>query len=258
MSELSLTVLGASPAWANPGGACSGYLVTSGDTNVLVECGFGVLSRLQERLKLDELSAVVISHLHADHFMDLVPLRYGLKYGGLRRDPRLPVYAPPGAVRYFTGLGKALDGDGHFFSDTYRLVEYDSTTALSVGPLVFRFRQVKHYIPSYAMSIEAGRKLAFSADAAPCDALVEVPSGADLFLCEAAIAGLQEDDPDPEQRGHMTAAEAAQIAQKAGVGRLLITHFRSNDSRNGQRVEEVRRVFNGPAELAEEGRGCSG
>ena len=97
MPELRLTVLGCSPAWANPGGACSGYLVSNGDDHVLVECGFGILSRLRQRLPLERLRAVVISHLHADHFMDLVPLRYGLKYGGLRGGATLPLIVPPTA-----------------------------------------------------------------------------------------------------------------------------------------------------------------
>jgi ribonuclease BN (tRNA processing enzyme) len=254
VSDFNLTVLGASPAWANPGGACSGYIAACGPDRVLLECGFGVLGRLRERLPLDQLSAVVISHLHADHFMDLVPLRYGLKYGRLRADPRLPLYAPPGATEFFARLGRALDGDPHFFDHTYHLKEYSPEAPLEIGSLTFQFRKVKHYVPSYAMAIRAGRKLVFSADAAPCEALRDLARGADLFLCEAAIDRREEDDPDPRHRGHMTAVEAGAVAHEAGVRRLLLTHFRSNADRNGQAVDGARDVFGGPTELALEGR----
>jgi ribonuclease BN (tRNA processing enzyme) len=252
--EFRVTVLGCSPAWANPGGACSGYLVSSGDDHVLVECGFGVLSRLRQRLPLDNLRAVVISHLHADHFMDLVPLRYGLKYGGLRREPALKLIAPPGAVEFFGRLGAALDGDQHFFDGTYNLQEYRPGASWEFGSLSFTFHLVKHYIPSYAMRIEAGRVLAFSADAAPCRELEQAARGADLFLCEAAIFSLEEDDPSAIYRGHLTAAEAAAAARAAGVQRLLLTHYRHDPERLEAALREARAGFSGPVEYAQEGR----
>lgn len=254
MAELRVTVLGSGPAWANPGGACSGYLVSSGSDHVLVECGFGILSRLREQLPLDQLRAVVFSHLHADHFMDLVPLRYGLKYGGLRSDPRLPLFGPPGSTRFLRELGCALDGDPHFFDGTYRVEEFRPGEVLSLGDLAFEFREVKHYIPSYGMVIQAERRLAFSADAAPCEALVEIAREADLFLCEAAISSLDQDDPDPAQRGHLTAGEAGEIARRAAAGRLLLTHYRAREGRDQELVEAASRNFGKPAELAVEGR----
>jgi ribonuclease BN (tRNA processing enzyme) len=247
-------VLGASPAWPNPNGACSGYLVSSGSDNVLVECGSGVVARLRARLGLDELAAVVVSHLHPDHFIDLVSLRYGLKYGGLRTDPRLPLYAPPGAGEFLSQLGRVIEGDAGFFDGTYNVKEYDPALPLQIGSLIFRFREVKHYIPSYAMAIQAGRRLVFSGDAAACEALLELARGADLFLCEAGVESWEEDDPNPAQRGHMTAAEAADLARRAGAARLLLTHYRWNPGRNGRLLAEASAAFGGPTEFAEEGR----
>jgi ribonuclease BN (tRNA processing enzyme) len=254
VTNFTVTVLGASPAWPNAGGACSGYLVSNGSDVVLIECGFGILSRVRERLELDQLKAVIISHLHADHFMDLVPLRYGLKYGALRSDPSLPLFAPPGATEFFARLGGALDNDPHFFDGTFNLNEYQPDRPLEIGSLTLEFRQVKHYVPSYAMAIHAGKKLAYSADAAPCPVLTEVASKADLFLCEAAIESTKDDDPSPSHRGHMTAVEAADIARLAGARRLLLTHYRANGTRDGALAAEARSVFGGPAEFAEEGR----
>ena len=253
-TQFSLTVLGASPAWTNPGGACSGYLVTAGGDHVLVDCGFAVFSRLRARLPLDDLTAVVISHLHPDHFMDLVPLRYGLKYGGLRADSELPLYGPPGSQEYFGQLGTALVDEPHFFDETFRLLEYETSRPLEIGSLTFRFQLVQHYIRSYAMDIRAGRKLVFSSDAAPCQGLVDVAGEADLFLCEAAIERREQDDPDPSRRGHMTASEAAQTAREAGVARLLLTHYPAHPSRNSKVLAEARQVFGGTVDLAEEGK----
>jgi ribonuclease BN (tRNA processing enzyme) len=251
--ELRLTVLGAGPAWANPGGACSGYLVSSGDDHVLLECGFGILSRLRQAIPLNQLRAVVISHLHADHFMDLVPLRYGLKYGKLRADPALPLFAPPGATEFFHRLGLALDGDATFFDGTFRLTEYSPTESHEIGPFTFTFTRVKHYIPSYGMAIRNGRTLAFSADAAPCPGVLQVARAADLFLCEAAINGPHEDDPNPDNRGHMTAREAADLAREAGAARLLLTHYRL-DTNHPTTLDEARAAFGGPTEFAAEGQ----
>jgi ribonuclease BN (tRNA processing enzyme) len=255
--DFKVTVLGTSPAWTNPNGACSGYLVSCGSDNVLVECGSGVLGRVRARLALDELAGVVISHLHPDHFIDLVSLCYGLKYGGLRKGARLSLHAPPGAREYLSELGRVIEGDPRFFEDTYDLKEYDPALPLQIGSLVFRFREVKHYIPSYAMAIEAGRRLVFSGDAASCEALLELARGADLFLCEAGVDSREEDDPNPAQRGHMTAAEAADLARRAGVARLLLTHYRCNPGRNGHLLAEASAAFGGPTELAEEGRSYS-
>jgi ribonuclease BN (tRNA processing enzyme) len=221
---------------------------------VLVESGFGTFARLRQQLPLDELSAVIISHLHADHLMDLVPLRYGLKYGGLRPDPRLPLYAPPGASDYFSRLGTVLDGTPRFFDETYCLREYVPGERLEFGSITFDLREVQHYIPSHAMAIQAGPKLVFSADAAPCQALVDLAKGADLFLCEAALTSLDQDDPDPAKRGHMLASEAADLARRAGVRRLLLTHYRSDPDPQEYVLAVARGVFDGPTELAIEGK----
>jgi ribonuclease BN (tRNA processing enzyme) len=254
VSDLRLTVLGASPAWANPGWACSGYLVSADNEHVLLDCGFGVLSRLRERLPLDNLRAVVISHLHADHFIDLVSLRYGLKYGSLRSDPALPLYVPPRGASFLAKLGEALDGDAEFFAGTYRLAEYDPSEELQLGALSVRFSLVKHYITAYAMAVRAGRRLVYSGDAAPCSALVELARGADVLLCEAGINGPHEDDPNPSNRGHMTAQEAARLAAEAGVGRLLLTHYKADPDRQPGLQCTAGSGFAGQLEFVREGR----
>jgi ribonuclease BN (tRNA processing enzyme) len=251
--DLSVTVLGAGPAWANPGGACSGYLVSSGAQNLLLDCGSGILSRLRQCLPLDELDGVCISHLHADHFIDLISLRYGLKYGRLRSESRLKLFAPPGAHQFFAELGRALDGDPHFFDGTFDLVEYAPGIPIEIGFLRLEFRPVKHYIPAYGLVIQANRRFVFSGDAAPCSQLTDLARGADLFLCEAAINHTNEDDPTPANRGHMTAFEAAVLAREAGATRLLLTHYRALTGGVPALAFEADRAFGGPVEFALEG-----
>ena len=99
MEPAKLTILGASPAWTNPGGAGSGYLLRHNSTAVQIEIGSGTFGRLRESMPVDELDGVVISHMHGDHFLDLVPLCYGLRYGNIRARP-LPVYVPPGCIQF--------------------------------------------------------------------------------------------------------------------------------------------------------------
>ena len=91
---MRLTVLGKSPSWQDAGGACSGYLVEDNGTRVLLDCGNGVFAKLRERIDYVDVDAVVISHLHADHFLDLVPYSYALTYAP-RQQP-VPVHAWPG------------------------------------------------------------------------------------------------------------------------------------------------------------------
>ena len=117
MEPAKLTILGSSPAWTNPDGAGSGYLLRQGSTAVQIEAGSGTFGRLRAVLSVDQLSGVVISHVHGDHFLDLVPLCYGLRYGRLRGGIPLPVFVPPGCIEYLSNFAQALNGEPEFFSE---------------------------------------------------------------------------------------------------------------------------------------------
>lgn len=250
---MRITVLGSSPSWPNPGGACSGYLAREGDTCLLLDCGPGTLGRLRQQVEIGHLSGILISHMHADHFMDLVPLRYGLRFGNLAGAARLRVFVPPGGSGFLRGLGRALDGNASFFGDTYDLQEYEPAAPLKLGQVTVSFRRVKHYIPAYAMRLEAEQTLTYSGDAAPCPELVEHARGASTLLCEAAIRGPADDRPDPAQRGHMSAGEAGQLAHEASVQQLILTHYRLNPDDPERIVEEAKRSFDGRVARAVEG-----
>ena len=260
MVALTLTILGASPAAPNTGGACSGYLLRQGESAVLVDCGSGVAGRIGEYVPPNQLDGVVISHLHADHYFDLVPLYYLLKFGAPRPpEPdrrRLTVYVPPGGRAFLSRFGALIANQAAMLEDVLELCEYAPHQEFPIGGLGFRFVQVQHYVLSHAMRIRTanGRLFVFSSDVAPCPQLVDAARDADLFLCESALLDSSQDEPDPLRRGHMCAAEAGAAARSANARQLLITHYRSGEPYETHHLDDARRTFGGPVALAREGR----
>lgn len=247
---MRVTVLGVGPAFPKKGGATSGYLVTSNGTAVLVDCGTGVVSNLQRHVDYHQVTAIIISHMHADHFLDLIPYRYGLKYApydGHGTRPRL--YLPPGGCSILKQVVTPFSEVPDFFGDVFQVAEYDPDAPLRVGDLAITFARTRHPVPAYAMSIETrGRRLAYSADSAPSESLVTVAHNADLFICEA---GLQRRDQDAPCGAHLTPSEAGTLAARAGVKRLLLTHLWQEFDED-QTLREARDAFGGPVDLAME------
>jgi len=262
---LTLTVLGAGPAVPNPGGACSGYLLAQGGTRVLMDCGSGVVGRLRQHMPPSGLDGVVVSHLHPDHYFDLVQLYYFLRYWQPAPAPPL-LFVPPGGQAGLRRLSELVTGGPEAFDETFSVREYAARVPHRIGALTFSFHPVQHYVPSYAMRVSphggpasptlpTPPTLVFSSDVAPCAALVDAARGADLFLCESALIERSQDDADPLLRGHLLAAEAGDIARQAGARRLLLTHYPAD--RAGlvdHHRSEAERAFGRPVELAQEGR----
>ena len=218
---MRLIALGTSAAYPDAGGACSGYLVSAQGTNVLLDCGTGVLSQLQRVLAPHDVHAIVISHLHADHFLDIVPFRYALWH--LRRPTRPALWLPPGGPAAAARLVSAWGAPDSFFSDYFDIGEYPSRSSLAVGALTLTFAPVRHYAPAHGMRIQGVSTLAYSSDTAPCPELLDLARGADALLCEAALDDAAQEPPD--RRGHMSPAEAGGLAAEAGVRLLLLSHF---------------------------------
>ena len=254
MASLSLTVLGASPAAPNAGGACSGYLVRDGEANCLLDCGSGVAGRIAQHLPPHQLRAIAISHMHPDHFFDLVPLYYILKFGEPLPD-RVPLYVRPGGREFLQRFGRLISDEEDMLGDVFDVQEYAPGADLEIGGLSFTFHAVQHYVPSHAMRIRGseGKVLTFSSDVAPCPPLVEAARDADLFMCESAIFEPSQDREDAAQRGHMMAGEAGRIARDAGARRLLLTHYRAGPGHDERHRQAAEQAFGGPVELAREG-----
>jgi ribonuclease BN (tRNA processing enzyme) len=259
---MRLTVLGKSPSWQDAGGACSGYLVEEDDTKILIDCGNGVFAKLRERVDYVEVDAVLLSHLHADHFLDLVPFAYALTYAprqqpvpvdrwpGTENPARPELHAPHGARETFRRVVGAW-GNEDLIEKAFELREYDESDELRIGPLSVSFQGVPHFTDTFAMCLASANgagRIVYGADCSPTDALTEFASGSDLMLIEATL-------PRPErtgERGHLTPREAGEHGRAAGVRRLVLTHI-SDELDDSWACEEAAAGFQGPVEMAREG-----
>ena len=247
---MDLTILGNGPACPNVGGASSGYLVTSGDTSLVLDLGSGIVSTTEFRQALPGLTGIVISHLHIDHWLDLAPLGYLLKVAPRPpRDTHLKVWVPPGSGPQLSEILEILAIG--FPCDVFDLEEYDPALPLCLPGLQVTFQQMQHYIPSYAMRLESDQaSLVYSADSCLCDSLVAFAQGCGLFLCEATDGT---DEPATNvERGHMSAMEAGTAAAGAGVGNLLLTHLWDSHDQESM-VRAARTRYSGPCQVAQPG-----
>ena len=244
---MRLTILGASAATQNPGGACSSYLVQEGQAAVVMDMGSGAFANLQRHIAPDDVTAVVLSHLHADHVLDLMPYRYWLEFQGAARRRRPRLLVPPGGERTLRAISSLQDPSPTFFSDVFEVAEYDPTQAVMIDGLTLRFHPVRHAPHTYGMRVAAaGCVLAYSADSGPFPGLVEVAQDADLFLCENA----NHDDSDFPL--HLKPREAGDYARQAGARRLVLTH-RWHLYGFDEAQRSASDVFGGPVTVAREG-----
>lgn len=229
---MKLTVLGNNGTYPQKNGACSSYLITEGRYNLLIDMGNGSLSKLQNVCDLSSINAIILSHLHFDHFADILPLRYALETRRSKGEDirAVDVYLPP-APRW---LEKEL-----LVNDVFILHRIKDRFRATEGPFSLLFRKVKHSIPSYAVRIENRTEtFVYSSDSAVCNSLISIARDADLLLCEASFAG---EDTNQENH-HLSAYSAGQIASAAKVKGLLLTHL-PNDLDPSVLVGEAVEVF---------------
>lgn len=222
-ARLRLTVLGYSTAAPHTGTTNAGYLVQWGKTNLLLDVGQGVIRNLQRILDPRALTAVVIGHMHADHYLDLVGLRYLYPWGEAAGHP-LPVHLPPSGRARLDSLAHAINERVGFFDAAFEATEYDPAVGLTVGDLRVRFFEGRHYVPAWGVVVEApdGARLAYTGDTGPSTAVEDAVRGADLLLVESSIATPREDDA---QRGHLTAEEAIAMARAAEARSAVLVHY---------------------------------
>ena len=246
---MRITVLGKSPAWPDAGGACSGYLVQDGDTCLLVDCGSGVFSKLRAAVDYAEVDAVVISHLHADHLIDLIPFATALTFSPRATGVRPRLIVPPGAGEVLGAITAAVSQPG-VLDGAFAITAYDPADTVGVGPLTIRFQPVPHYVPANAIEVcgTSGGRFTFGADHAPTDALEDFARATDLLFLEATLLAPETDGP----RGHMTAGEAGVVAAGCAAQRLVLTHI-SDELDAGHAIDAARQAYDGPIEVAREG-----
>jgi len=229
--SISLTVLGCSTPYPRPGAPCSGYLVRTSGVNLWVDCGGGTFAALQEHLAPGDVDALWISHMHPDHCADLLSVfSWALNAADA---PRLPVYGPPGwAARLAAML--PMDTAEDAVRDSFHTHEVQTGHATTVGNLNLISVGVRHSVPAFGLRVEGpAATLAYSGDTGPCAELIELATGADLFVCEAGAI-----EPQP---AHCTPADAGRAAAAANAKQLLITHlpFRSDPSEAVKAAAEI-------------------
>ena len=243
---MRLTVIGCSGSFPGPDSPSSCYLLEADGFLALVDLGSGALGPLQRHAAIGDLGAVLLSHLHPDHCIDVLPLYVARTYDPTTTHERLTIHGPAGAGAHLArAYGRCEDpGLGGAF-DFVDLV----AGPLQVGPLTVTAVRTAHPVETWAMRIEhGGRVLVYSADSGPCDQLVDLAVGADLFLCEASFREGDDNPPDV----HLTGRDAGQLAARAGVDRLVITHVPPWHDPARTR-DEARSSYQGLVELARPG-----
>lgn len=244
-----LTVLGCSGSIPGPGAAASGYLLEAGGCTLVLEFGNGVLSRFQEERPLFAMDALVLSHLHPDHCVDVSSLYVARKYHPSPPSGSLPVYAPAEAPSRFVAAyaPNAAERASLDFSDVFDFRGLGST--VRIGPFTVDSAVVDHPCEAYGFRISAGGvTLAYTGDSGPCAALDSLAEGVDVLLSEASWTHA----PDRQTGLHMSGREAGELAARAGAGRLLITHVPPWTSREDV-LKEAQSAFDGPCELVVQG-----
>jgi ribonuclease BN (tRNA processing enzyme) len=216
--QVKLTVIGCSPAWHNPDGAESGYLVED-KTRLLLDCGPGVFSRLRKRDGWPRVDAVAITHLHLDHWGDLVPWTFGAAFGPGRGTPAPELWLPPGSTAALQDFASKLNADPLF--SVFSVREYQEGVPFRAAGFEIIPLRVLHYdLDAFGFRVSNGeRTLAYSGDSGPSPALGALAQGVDLFVCEATLS-----QPEPAMRGHLTEEEALAAYRTSGATRLLIVH----------------------------------
>jgi len=221
---MKLTVVGCSPAWPNPGGAQSGYLL-EGPGRLLMDCGPGVLARLRSSSNgtgWPHVDAIAITHFHLDHWGDLVPWVWGTMWG-LGQDHAKPeLWLPPGGREELAAFGTRF-GFPDMFTRVFEPMEYEEGEEFEAAGLRLVPTRLPHYtVQTYGFRVSnSTRTLAYSGDSGPSDRLTKLADGVDLFLCEAT---LERGELDGEPRGHLSADEAVAAFEASGAKRLLLTH----------------------------------
>ncbi|MBM7659858.1 ribonuclease BN (tRNA processing enzyme) [Bacillus mesophilus] len=239
---MKLTVIGYWGGYPAKNEATSGYLFEDEDFKLLVDCGSGVISQLQNYINPENLDAVILSHYHHDHVCDLGTLQYARLIKGYLGEnlPSLPVYGHQEDEPNFANLT---------YKEITTGVVYNPTETIQVGPFRISFLKTKHPAPCYAMRIETiNAKVTYTADTSFFDEMISFAKDSDLLICECNLyKGM-----DGQGSGHMTSTDAGKLAMEAQVGEMLLTHL-PHFGTHSDLIQEAKEQYMGKIELAKSG-----
>lgn len=225
-----LTVLGGSAAGVGTGQGCSGYLVQSENSNLVLDLGPGTLLELRKHSDFRTLDGIVISHLHLDHVLDLFALRFALKYNPQPAPNPIPLHLPPNGLAFMERAADLFATPGEnaddYFSSVFDLREYEPDSALEIGDFTLGFKPTAHVVPCWAIRVHSrnsAEDLFYTADTGTDADLDRIAAGATVVIAEAAMPP----DTDPERIGglHLTPQQAGELARRAGAQHLVLTHI---------------------------------
>jgi Metal-dependent hydrolases of the beta-lactamase superfamily III len=238
---MKLTVLGNYGTFPGKDGACSGFLLQDEGFNILIDAGNGVMGRLQRYVKIDDLSAIILSHLHWDHSSDMQVLKYAVetKLSLKTMEKPIDVYLPSSPQDTYNSLT---------YRNVFSLKTVDENTDLNIKGAEFKFYKMKHPVETYGIRVSFnGKVFAYSSDTLYNENLLKLAKNADLFLCESTATV---HDKAVTNIPHLSTVEAAGLARDANVKRLLLTHFWFENKREDY-LREASSVFENTA-LSEE------
>jgi ribonuclease BN (tRNA processing enzyme) len=226
---MRLTTLGGSAAGIGTRQGCSSYLVRSDTTSLVLDMGPGTLAELRGHVDYRALDGIVISHLHVDHILDLVELRFTLSYNPIPADRPVPLFLPPDGIATLRRIAQAFESPEsglEWFTGVFDVHEYDPEGIVEIGDLTCAFQETVHFVPCWAIRViapDGAGDLFYTADTGPAADLVPAGRGAAVVIAEAA----DKSGPDMpwEERGHLTPGEAADLAREIGARTLVLSHI---------------------------------
>lgn len=243
--RLSLVPVGIGTAYSAPGEAQSCHLVRAGGRALVVDLGSGALNRLMDVIRPEDLDAVLITHLHPDHCVDLMPLRVYMVWGP-GRGRTLRVIGPPGLRERLVDFSGSDGWDGAFTFEDFAPGE--GRVDLGDG-VVVTHREVPHLPPTNAVRVDhGGASVCLGSDCGPNDALPELAAGCDVLVCECSFGA----EDVPEGVPHLNGRAAGEMAARAGAGRLLLVHGQPEFDRAAA-IAQAAAAFGGPVEWARQG-----
>jgi len=234
---MKITVLGCSGSYASAGGACTGFLVQSPKANVWLDAGPGTLANLQDYLDLSELTAIVLSHEHADHWLEL-PVVYNAIRHYVLCDP-IPVYGTSGTLKLARSMCESIE-------ESFRCNVIEDGDAITIGDQKWLWSRTHHYVETLASKVEVGHgSFIYTADTGPEWDVGSLGSGADLVISESTFLSERE----KEKILHLSARQAGKLAARAVAGELVLSHLAPGEDKSAH-LNEGRSVFDGPVSLA--------